>query len=396
MNKKIIATLLIGLTLGAGGHYYLQQRPTKVTLITPLSAQLQSTILATGQVKTRTSTLLNSESAGIVTQLAEEGQSLKKANNVAYILDKDAQSVYQQAQANLESSQIKLRHLRTIERDQVKLKLEQATILATQAQRQLNNISSLAKQQLASEEALITAQETLSLRQKELASATLQQQALQANGLEEQAAISQQQVAQAQLNQAQLRSQKQHIVSPFDAIVLERKVSIGQYVKQGDALLSIAPPQQKELIANVDERWLPQLSLNQQATVVADAFPQQKFSAHINYIAPAVSDSRGTIEIRLSNIQWPDFLQEGMTVSIELITTATQQSIIIPTRLLQQTDSQYWVWISKKNQAQRQNISVGLRHLDKIQVLEGLDSTSLLIESKTPLQRNQKVNIQKE
>ena len=396
MNKKIIATLMLGTVLGSVASYYIQQRPTKVILIPPLSAQLQSTILATGQVKTRTSTLLNSETAGLVTELAEEGQLLKKDQNAASILDKDAQSLYQQAQANLESSQIKLKHLRTIEREQAKLKFEQATILVKQAERQLANIKALAEQQLASTETLTTAQETLALRQKELANAHLQQQSLQANGLEEQAAISQQQMAQAQANQAQLRTQKQHIISPFDAIVLERKVSIGQYVKQGDALLSIAPPQQKELIANVDERWLPQLSLNQKATVVADAFPQQKFSAHINYIAPAVSDSRGTIEIRLSNIQWPDFLQEGMTVSIELITTATQQSIIIPTRLLQQTDSQYWVWISKKNQAQRQNISVGLRHLDKIQVLEGLDSTSLLIESKTPLQRNQKVTIHKE
>ena len=396
MNKKIIATLLLGTVLGSVASYYIQQRPTNVTLITPLSAQLQSTILATGQVKTRTSTLLNSETAGLVTELAEEGQFLKKANNAAYILDKDAQSLSQQAQANLESSQIKLQHLRTIEREQAKLKLEQATILVKQAKRQLANIKALAEQQLTSIETLTTAQETLALHQKELANAHLQQQSLQANGLEEQAAISQQQMAQAQANQAQLRTQKQHIISPFDAVVLERKVSIGQYVKQGDALLSIAPPQQKELIANVDERWLPQLSLNQQATVLADAFPQQKFTAHINYIAPAVSDSRGTIEIRLGNSQWPDFLQEGMTVSIELITTATQQSIVIPTRLLQQSDNQYWVWVAKNNQAQRQNIGVGLRHLDKIQVLDGLDSTSQLIDSKTPLQLNQKVNLQKE
>jgi multidrug efflux pump subunit AcrA (membrane-fusion protein) len=149
MNKKIIATLLLGTVLGSVASYYIQQRPTNVTLITPLSAQLQSTILATGQVKTRTSTLLNSETAGIVTELAEEGQFLKKANNAAYILDKDAQSLSQQAQANLESSQIKLQHLRTIEREQAKLKLEQATILVKQAKRQLANIKALAEQQLS-------------------------------------------------------------------------------------------------------------------------------------------------------------------------------------------------------------------------------------------------------
>jgi multidrug resistance efflux pump len=48
-------------------------------------------------------------------------------------------------------------------------------------------------------------------------------------------------MAQAQANQAQLRTQKQHIISPFDAVVLERKVSIGQYVKQGDASIKHCP-----------------------------------------------------------------------------------------------------------------------------------------------------------
>lgn len=395
MQKKIVAVLILGMMLGFVSNYYLQQRPTSVTLITPQNTQLQSTILATGQVKTRSETLLNSENAGIVTSLAEEGQILKQAQIAATILDKEAQSVYEQTQSNLTASQLKLSQLRTIERQQAQLKYEQATILVTQAQRQLNNINALAKQQLASEDTLTTAQETLSLRQKELATAKLQQQALQANGLQEQAALTQQHIAQAQLTQAQIRQQKQTINSPFDALVLERKVSIGQYVKQGDALLSIAPPQQKELIADVDERWLPQLSLNQTASVIADAFPQNPFKATISYIAPSVSESRGTIEIRLSSSQWPVFLQEGMTVSIELITSLAQNSIVIPTRLLQQADNQYWVWINKDNQAQRQNISIGLRHLDKVQVVDGLDTTSPLIESKTPLQVNQKIHLQR-
>lgn len=395
MQKKIVAVLILGIMLGFISNYYLQQRPTSVTLITPQQTQLQSTILATGQVKTRTTTLLNSESAGIVTSLAEEGQSLKQAQVAVTILDKEAQSVLEQAQSNVTASQLKVSQLRTIERQQAQLKYEQATILVTQAQRQLNNISTLATQKLASEDALTTAQEILALRQKELATAKLQQQALQANGVQEQAAIAQQHIAQAQFTQAQIRQQKQTINSPFAALVLERKVSIGQYVKQGDALLTIAPPQQKELIANVDERWLPQLSLNQQASVIADAFPQNSFKATISYIAPSVSESRGTIEIRLSSSQWPVFLQEGMTVSIELTTSLAQNSIVIPTRLLQQADNQYWVWINKDNQAQRQFIRIGLRHLDKVQVLEGLDNNSSLIESKTPLQVNQKIHIQR-
>lgn len=394
MNKKIIATLIIGTALGAGGNYYLQQRPTPVTLIKPQSSQLQSTILATGQVKTRTSSTIHSEGAGLVNFLAEEGQTLGKNQPLAIIEDKEAASIYQQAQANLHSAQLKLTRLSQIERKQTKLKVEQAQILVTQAQRQLSNIQSLTQQQLASQDALHLAQETLALRQKDLATALLQQQAVAEKGLEEQTALSQQQAAQAQLTQANIRQQRQTILSAFDVIVLERKANLAQYVKQGDPLLTVAALKQQELIARVDERWLPQLHLQQSATVIADAFPQQAFSAYITHIAPSVNDTRGTLEIRLTSQQWPNFLKEGMTVSIELLSQSQQQTIVIPSRLVQQTENQYWVWVAKNNQAQRQNIRVGLRHLDQTQVLDGIDSKTQLIDSKMPLQIKQKIRIQ--
>ena len=52
------------------------------------------------------------------------------------------------------------------------------------------------------------------------------------------------------------------------------------------------------------------------------------------------------------------------------------------------------MWVAKNNQAQRQNIRVGLRHLDQTQVLDGIDSKTQLIDSKTPLQIKQKIRIQ--
>lgn len=391
MNKKVIATLLIGCALGAGGNYYLQQRPVKVTIVKPQISQLQSTILATGQVKNNQQTHLHNENAGIVGRVLEEGTRVNKGQIIAFISDKDAEALLQQQQANVKSSQLKLTRLQTIERQQAELKVEQARILLKQAKRQLSDTQALAEQQLTSQNNLITAQETLSLREKELATTLLQQQAAQAQGLDEQTAISQLQQAQALLAQSQIRQQRQTIISPFDGVITERKVSVGQYVKQGEAIVAISPQQAAEIIANVDERWLPQLSLNQQGSVIADAFPQQSFKAQISYIAPTVDSSRGTIEIRLQSQQWPSFLQEGMTVSLELISKSFQKTVVIPSKLLQQTDNQYWVWLAKNQQAQRKNVRIGLRHLDQVQIIEGLDENSPLIDSPTPLQAKQTI-----
>ena len=391
MNKKTLATLLIGSVLGAGGNYYLQQRPIKVAIIQPKVSQLQSTILATGQIKNSFHTTLHNENAGLINQVLEEGTVVSKGQTIAFIQDKEIEPLLQQQQANVKNAQLKLNRLQTIERQQAELKVEQARILLKQAKRQLSDTQTLAQQQLTSQNNLITAQETLSLREKELATALLQQQAVQAQGLDEQTALNQLQQAQALLAQSQIRQQRQMIISPFDGVITERKVSVGQYVKQGEAIVALSPKQAAEIIANVDERWLPQLHLKQQASVIADAFPQQAFTAQISYISPTIDNSRGTVEIRLQNTQWPSFLQEGMTVSLELISKSFQKTVIIPSKLLQQDDNQHWVWLAKNQQAVRQNVRIGLRHLDQVQIIEGLDENSPLIDSPTPLQAKQAI-----
>ncbi len=392
MNKNILIVGSLAIVLGAGS-YWFNTKAVAVSVISPEQTRLQVTILATGQVQTRTSTAINTEIAGTVKNLVDEGQNVNTGDVLATLDDKDADSLYQQAIANLKSAELKLDHLRHIERPQASLKAQQSVVLLQQAQRQLSHTATLAKTQQTTEEALATAQELTTLREADANSAKLQVKALAANGVEENLALAAIQQAQSQLQQAQHRQQRQTITSPFPAIVLERKADAGQYLKQGEPILTLSPLHQQEIIARLDERWLPQITLNQAATLLADAFPQEKFTATISHIAPSINDTRGTIEIRLKSPNWPTFLREGMTVSMELLSQQQAQAMVIPSAALQQSQNQYWLWLAKDGKAARQNISIGQRAADKVQVISGLANNSQIIVSDKPLQAGQKISI---
>jgi HlyD family secretion protein len=392
MNKNILIVGSLAIVLGAGS-YWFNTKAVAVSVISPEQTRLQVTILATGQVQTRTSTAINTEIAGTVKNLVDEGQNVNTGDVLATLDDKDANSLYQQAAANLKSAELKLDHLRNIDRPQAHLKAQQSAILLQQAQRQLSHTATLAKTQQTTEEALATAQELTTLREADANSAKLQVKALAANGVEENLALAAIQQAQSQLQQAQHRQQRQTITSPFPAIVLERKADAGQYLKQGEPILTLSPLHQQEIIARLDERWLPQITLNQAATLLADAFPQEKFTATISHIAPSINDTRGTIEIRLKSPNWPTFLREGMTVSMELLSQQQAQAMVIPSAALQQSQNQYWLWLAKDGKAVRQNISIGQRAADKVQVISGLANNSQIIVSDKPLQAGQKISI---
>jgi multidrug efflux pump subunit AcrA (membrane-fusion protein) len=109
--------------------------------------------------------------------------------------------------------------------------------------------------------------------------------------------------------------------------VLARTVEPGQIVQPGRALLSLSLAGALQLEAQVDERYLEQLLVGQPASVVADAFPGQRFAARVQSIAPLVDAQRGAIEVKLALPQRaPDFLREDMTLSVEVETARRERA----------------------------------------------------------------------
>ena len=188
--------------------------------------------------------------------------------------------------------------------------------------------------------------------------------------------------AQAQLDQAraavttaQVRLAQTQVTAPADARVLTRQVEPGQIVQPGKALFSLALAGPTQLNAQVDERFLEQLQTGQSASVVADAFADQRFAAHVLSIAPAVDAQRGAIEVKFSLDKAPPaFLREDMTLSVELETAKRERALVVPLGALrsQAGSASASVLILQEGRAQARSVRLGLRTLDAAEVLDGL------------------------
>ncbi|PTQ88425.1 efflux RND transporter periplasmic adaptor subunit [Agitococcus lubricus] len=392
MLKKILFALSFVLALILS-NYWVTHLPIKVNTIKPQTGSLQVTILATGQVQSPSASLINHEIAGVVVAIANEGQAVKKGALLARTEDPENSALLAQATQAESQALLRLNRLKRIERKQSQHNADKATLLWQQAVRQHQDNLALANTGQISPEQLRLSAENMALKEQDVKIATLQQQALLTNGIDEKLAFSQWQQAQAHVAQLQAKIDKQTSIAPFDAIVLERNVSVGQYIKQGDNLLKIVPVGQQQIIARLDERWLSELHLQQEATVVADAYPEQKFIAYITYIAPQISDTRGTVEVRLTSKQWPEFLREGMTVSLELSTQKINQAVIIDSKAIQQTGNQYWVWVVDQQKAKKQTIRLGERSGNQVQVLSGLRVDAQVIITDQLLTDSQRVTV---
>jgi membrane fusion protein, copper/silver efflux system len=88
------------------------------------------------------------------------------------------------------------------------------------------------------------------------------------------------------------------LVAPLAGVVLERNVYSGQYVAEGDRLLTIADASVLWFRFDVYESQLPWFKLGQNIEVEVSAVPGKVFPATISFIEPALNDATRTIKVR--------------------------------------------------------------------------------------------------
>lgn len=194
-------------------------------------------------------------------------------------------------------------------------------------------------------------------------------------------AQAQQGAARAAVTAARARLEQASIEAPADARVLARMVEPGQIVQPGKALMNLALSGPTQLVAQVDERFLDQLQVGQNAAVVADAFASQRFAARVLSLAPVVDAQRGAIEVKFNLTQdAPTFLREDMTLSVEVETARREQALALPLALLRQASADMArVWVVVDGVVQERTLRLGLRTLAAVEVVDGLRIGELVL-----------------
>lgn len=179
--------------------------------------------------------------------------------------------------------------------------------------------------------------------------------------------------AQAAREAAAAKLAQTRIVAPADGLVLERHVEPGDIVQPGRSLATLALDGPARLTALVDEKNLAVLVRGQQAIASADAFPDQRFDAVLDYLAPGVDAQRGTVEAKFAVPAPPAFLRADMTVSIDIGVAERRDALVVPAGALRDAGAASpWVLVVRDGRAEKRVVRLGARATDRIEVTAGL------------------------
>lgn len=323
------------------------------------SIPLVQTVVAAGKVVTVSRAQVGSEITGVVVErLVQEGDRVSRGDPLLVLKSDELASQVRQAEAELNELATSTRPQAEAELATAKVQLDQARREAERrrnAERGIFSFEEIEKAVQAEKQALNTFEV-----------ARLKVAASSPGKVEEIKLTERLTTLKAQLAKTKIRSE-------VTGTVLTRDVEPGDLVQPGRTLFSIALDGNTEIHVPLDERNLPRLALSQKAFVIADAYPDKPFLAHINFIAPSIDPERGTVEARLAVDSVPDFLRQDMTVSVNIETGKREQALVVPNDALENIQgNKAVVLLVRDGKIQRQQVTLGLRGLGMSEVLAGL------------------------
>lgn len=404
----LVAAGVVG--LGTAGVVAVRQKsePVDVAALTvPVEAQaLTVQITANGRVQPVQTVNLSPKNAGVLEELlVEQGDRIQKGQVIARMENSDLQARLTQAEARVEQARAQLARIQAGDRPQEtaqrRAEVAQADAQVADAQTRL----SLAETRLTRNRTLqaegAISQDDLDAIEQEARSARANLASAQANrqAVEERYALSrsgsrEEDIAEAEaqlkeaignLQSAQVQLEDTIIRAPFTGIITQKYATEGAFVtpttsasdaSSATSTAIVALADGLEVLAEVPEVDIGQISVGQPVEIRADALPDQVFKGRVRLVAPeaVVEQNVTSFQVRVEVLTGSELLS-GMNVDLTFVGDRLDSSIVVPTVSIVTKDGQSGVLVpGERNTPEFRPVTLGSAIGDQTQVLEGLNS----------------------
>lgn len=324
---------------------------------------LLANVVATGRVETPSRVTIGSEVAGtLVERPVREGDRIAAGEVIARLSDDDERARLAEARAALDQ---------LLERDRPADAAQrvQASGAAEQARRDAARAAELAARGLIARDRAEQAAQARRVAEAALAAAEAQARASGPGGSTERLLRDRIASAEVALAQTVVRSR-------VAGTVLRRLAEPGDVVQAGRGIVELARDGATLVVAQVDERNLDRLAEGQPALVSPDAFPAQRLPGRVVFLAPAVDPQTGTVEVRVEVPKAPALLRQDMTVSVDIEVGRRERALVVPADAVEPAGpaTTAAVLAVRDGRVARVPVTLGLRGLDRVEVVEGLSA----------------------
>ncbi len=206
--------------------------------------------------------------------------------------------------------------------------------------------------------------------------------------------IMDQKLARQEVAEAEWQLAKTVIRAPFTGRITERFITLGQHLRPGDELFTVAD--YDPLVARIylPERDVIELEEGREVRITAAAETQLSFIGRIRQIAPVVDTATGTVKVTVEAVQPPSGVRPGAFVSIDIVRERHATALLLPRESVIRELRTAHVFVTDEDVAVKKAVTLGIEEGDVVEVLTGLDEgDAVVIAGQGGLDDGQKIKV---
>jgi multidrug resistance efflux pump len=149
----------------------------------------------------------------------------------------------------------------------------------------------------------------------------------------------------------------------------------GELVSQLDAVATIGRSDRFLVEMAIDEVDVARIQVSQKVWITLDAYEEQVFEAQVERIIPLKDERTQTFTVEAKFVQVPPVLYAGLAGEANIIIANGQEVLSIPLDYLIDGNKVL-------TDEGEQTVVIGMRTLDRVEIVEGIDSSTVLLSPK--------------
>lgn len=185
--------------------------------------------------------------------------------------------------------------------------------------------------------------------------------------------------AKAGLEMAGEKLTKVKIFAPMAGSIKEKKVTAGDYIRNGTFLVSIIRTDLLKLNFSVTEKDVGNIRMDQDVLFTVDAYPGQEFRGRVKTIYPNLEEKTRSLQVEAVVANADGRLKPGLFCRVTLYTGPPRNTVVVPINALLYDNSTTKLFVVEGDRAKERKVKIGRKYGEFVEIIEGTKDKEIVV-----------------
>jgi multidrug efflux pump subunit AcrA (membrane-fusion protein) len=160
--------------------------------------------------------------------------------------------------------------------------------------------------------------------------------------------------------------------APFNGLVAERSVSVGDYVTKGMKVVTVVRVNPLRIRLTIPEQFVAAVGVGQPVDFEVDAYPDRQFTGTVRYVSPALEAGNRALTVEASVPNPTSELKPGLFATARIEQTQKTPAVLVPSDAVQTIGGTSRVFVVNGDHVDERIVTIGQTLDSLVEIVNGL------------------------